>query len=72
MDSVQKVATPAESAPQEKRVDPKGADQALEIVGDTLIEIDEATNRRLLRKIDWNVLPWLCTLYFLQYLDKGT
>ncbi|KAF2490625.1 MFS transporter [Lophium mytilinum] len=33
--------------------------------------IDEETNKRLCRKIDMNVLPWLCGLYVLQYLDKG-
>ena len=31
----------------------------------------EATNARLLRKINLHVLPWLCGLYMLQYMDKG-
>ncbi|TKA72236.1 hypothetical protein B0A49_05984 [Cryomyces minteri] len=38
----------------------------------TIIEIDEATNKRLLRKIDWNLMPILCVVYGLNYLDKTT
>lgn len=38
----------------------------------TVIEIDEATNRRLLRKIDWNLMPIMCVVYGLNYLDKTT
>jgi ACS family allantoate permease-like MFS transporter len=37
-----------------------------------VIEIDEATNKRLLRIIDWNLMPILCIIYGLQYLDKTT
>jgi len=38
----------------------------------TVIEIDEATNKRLLRIIDWNLMPILCVVYGLNYLDKTT
>lgn len=38
----------------------------------TVIEIDEATNKRLLRKIDWNLMPIMCVVYALNYLDKTT
>jgi hypothetical protein len=37
-----------------------------------VIEIDEATNKRLLRIIDWHLLPLLCVVYGLNYLDKTT
>lgn len=37
-----------------------------------VIEIDEATNKRLLRKIDWNLMPIMCIVYGLNYLDKTT
>jgi hypothetical protein len=37
-----------------------------------VIEIDEATNKRLLRLIDWHMLPLLCVVYGLNYLDKTT
>ncbi|KAK5138019.1 hypothetical protein LTR08_005816 [Meristemomyces frigidus] len=37
-----------------------------------VIEIDEATNKRLLRRIDWNLIPVMCIVYGLNYLDKTT
>ncbi|KAI9836329.1 MAG: hypothetical protein M1838_005082 [Thelocarpon superellum] len=40
-------------------------------VGEQLV-IDEETNRRLLRKIDWNLMPIMCIVYGLFYLDKTT
>jgi hypothetical protein len=49
----------------------KGVDKMFAYASVDAISIDEATNRRLVRKIDSNVLPWLCVLYILQYLDKG-
>lgn len=50
----------------------KGADALLAYVDQTdAVVLDEATNRRIVRKIDTHVLPWLCGLYILQYLDKG-
>ena len=30
--------------------------------------IDE---RKLMRKIDWHVVPWLSVLYLLNFLDRG-
>lgn len=37
-----------------------------------VIELDEETNKRLLRKIDWNLMPMMCTVYMLNFLDKTT
>lgn len=37
-----------------------------------IIHIDEATNKRLLRKIDLHIMPLLCIVYGLNYLDKTT
>lgn len=49
------------------------ADDAMKaFAGGEAIHIDEATNRRLLRKIDWNLMPIMCVIYGLQYLDKTT
>lgn len=28
--------------------------------------------RRVLRKIDWHVVPWLAVLYLLNFLDRGS
>ncbi|EDK45822.1 conserved hypothetical protein [Lodderomyces elongisporus NRRL YB-4239] len=48
-------------------------DQAMQFAidhKDNRIEIDEATNKRILRKIDLFVLPVVCLLYAFQYMDK--
>jgi Major Facilitator Superfamily len=37
-----------------------------------VIEIDEASNKRLLRRIDWNLIALMCVVYGLNYLDKTT
>lgn len=40
------------------------ADEALAVfAGQELVEVDEATNKRILRKIDRIVLPMLCIVY---------
>ncbi|KAI4195981.1 MAG: hypothetical protein LQ350_006865 [Teloschistes chrysophthalmus] len=37
-----------------------------------ILELDEATNKRLLRRIDLRLMPLLCVVYGLNYLDKTT
>ena len=37
-----------------------------------MIELNEETNKRLLRRIDWNLTPLLCIVYGLNFLDKVT
>ena len=37
-----------------------------------VLEIDAATNKRLLRIIDWHLIPIMCVVYGLNYLDKTT
>ncbi|KAJ4359601.1 uncharacterized protein N0V89_000156 [Didymosphaeria variabile] len=49
----------------------KGADKMAAYANATATPIDDETNKQLLRKIDLNILPWLCVLYILQYPDKG-
>lgn len=34
------------------------------------IELDEATNRRLLKTIDWHLMPIMCCIYGMNYLDS--
>jgi ACS family allantoate permease-like MFS transporter len=36
------------------------------------VEIDDATNKRLLRRIDMRLMPLLCLVYALNFLDKST
>lgn len=52
-----------------RHISEKGADGALAYVQEGLV-LDKATDRRILRRIDRYILPWLMGLYFLQYLDK--
>lgn len=33
--------------------------------------IDREAERRLVRKLDWNLLPWICVSYLLNYLDRA-
>lgn len=52
------------------------ADEALQAVGNSghaeEIEIDEELKTRLLRKIDLHIMPMMCIVYGLNYLDKTT
>ncbi|KZF21427.1 MFS transporter [Xylona heveae TC161] len=48
------------------------ADEALTALEGEIITIDEATNKRLLRTIDFHLMPLLCVVYGLNYLDKTT
>lgn len=35
------------------------------------IDTSEVDERKLMRKIDWHVVPWLGVLYLLNFLDRG-
>jgi len=49
------------------------ADEAMKaFASGEVVEIDEATNKRLLRIIDFHLMPLLCVIYGLNYLDKTT
>lgn len=37
-----------------------------------VVELDEETNKRLLRIIDFRMMPLMCVVYGLNYLDKTT
>jgi MFS transporter, ACS family, allantoate permease len=52
--------------------DADAALKALEALDPSQIHIDDETNRRLLRKIDWHLMPIMCVVYGLNYLDKTT
>ncbi|KAH8650027.1 major facilitator superfamily domain-containing protein [Xylariales sp. PMI_506] len=66
------VEHPVDDVENLKTLPEKGADALLSYVAPSgTIQLDQETDRRLLRKIDTRILPWLCGLYVLQYLDKG-
>ena len=62
-----------------KHVDPTmekhahDADEAMKAVDEMrgeALELDEPTNRRLLRIIDWHMMPIMCVIYGMNYLDS--
>lgn len=61
--------------PNLKHADTNNADEALQFfqahAGDA-VPMTPEEDRRLLRKIDWNLMPLLCVVYGLNYLDKTT
>jgi ACS family allantoate permease-like MFS transporter len=68
----QPTSTAQQQPVQEKRT-ASNADAALELIagaGPDGLAVDSETNKRLLRKIDMHVLPLICIIYFLQYIDK--
>lgn len=44
--------------------------KAFEELHGEAIELDEATNKRLLRIIDWHMMPIMCCIYGMNYLDS--
>ncbi|KAL4887356.1 major facilitator superfamily domain-containing protein [Aspergillus karnatakaensis] len=46
--------------------------KAFENLEGEAIELDEATIRRLVRTIDWHIMPIMCLVYGMNYLDKTT
>ncbi|KAF2753786.1 membrane transporter [Pseudovirgaria hyperparasitica] len=52
--------------------DADAAYDALKAYGGQVIALDAATNKRLLRRIDMFIMPIMCLVYGLNYLDKTT
>lgn len=51
------------------------ADAALELLNETgglTQPLDPQRSARLLRKVDAHIMPLICIVYFLQYIDKGS
>lgn len=51
----------------------KDADEALAVFEDLhgeVITLDEETNKRLLRIIDWHIMPIMCLVYGMNFLDS--
>jgi hypothetical protein len=44
--------------------------KAFEEMQGEAIELDEATNRRLVRTIDWHIMPIMCFVYAMNFLDS--
>jgi hypothetical protein len=39
--------------------------------GDALIDTSGVDEKKLMRKIDFKLIPWLCVLYLLSFLDRS-
>ncbi|GAM88972.1 hypothetical protein ANO11243_070060 [Dothideomycetidae sp. 11243] len=44
-------------------------DPAFELGGSIDLS-DRETEQRIVRKIDWHILPWICSCYLINYLDR--
>ncbi|KAK7744108.1 Allantoate permease [Cytospora paraplurivora] len=58
-----------------KHADHNDADEALRVLegeNGEVVELTPEADRKLLRKIDWHLMPLLCLVYGLNYLDKTT
>ena len=55
-----------------KHIDNNDPDDALKLVGGEVVVLTPEDERRLLKKIDRNMMPLLCIVYGLNYLDKTT
>lgn len=63
----------SQQTPVQEKPTGSSADAALELIagaGSLGLAVDPETNKRLLRKIDLHILPLICIIYFLQYIDK--
>lgn len=52
------------------RTDADEAMKAFEELQGEAIELDEATNRRLVRTIDLHIMPIMCLVYAMNFLDS--
>lgn len=62
-----------------RQVDPElekhahDADEAMKAISELhgeVVTIDPETNKRLLRRIDWHMIPIMCCVYGMNYLDS--
>ncbi|KAF5678377.1 allantoate transporter [Fusarium heterosporum] len=61
------------TAKHDSPVHQAGADAALDLLNETggiSQPFDAQANKRLVRRIDTHIMPLICTVYFLQYIDK--
>ncbi|KAF4781057.1 MFS allantoate transporter [Colletotrichum scovillei] len=67
--------TMEEGGPQKFKLSKAGGDVALALfdnVGDVHEPIDPEEERRLVRKVDWMILPYISVCYVFFYIDKTT
>lgn len=55
-----------------KHVESNDPDEAFQLVSAEAITLNPEDEKKLLRKIDFHLMPLLCIIYGLNYLDKTT
>ena len=62
------------SIPEKKSIgkDTEAYSVPLEEVYRPDVDTSDLDERKLMRKIDWHVVPWLALLYLLNFLDRGS
>ena len=70
-DKVYELSTSAEDPPEKPII--RDGDEALKFLRSEaeVGEGDAISEKRLVRKIDWQIVPLMFCCYFLQYLDKS-
>lgn len=69
------IETSGQSTPDKKRTDsdpyvPEKIEQ-VDNVG-TSLAVDAETEKRLLRKLDVRIIPMICWIYLMNFMDRGT
>jgi len=70
--SIEKAEAVDEKHAHNVSVSTKEVDTGAQLVAGADIELDEAESLRIRRKIDWHIMPLMCTLYWIQFMDKTT
>lgn len=69
------IETSGQSTPDKKRSNSSPSvpekNEQVDSAG-TLFTVDEETERRLLRKLDIRIIPMICWIYLMNFMDRGT
>ncbi|THH33543.1 hypothetical protein EUX98_g636 [Antrodiella citrinella] len=69
--SIEKKSSQESVVQDTKLVSVRSREQLDDTVYHPEVDISSVDERKLLRKIDWHVVPWLAVLYLLNFLDRG-
>ncbi|KAI0032038.1 MFS general substrate transporter [Vararia minispora EC-137] len=72
MSSVDQKSLQDEKHPHGVAVDTRQVDTGAQLVAGEDVELDAAEANRIRRKIDVHILPLMCVLYWVQFMDKTT
>ena len=70
VDIEKEIETAVNATPEEHAHDQDEAMKAVHEMNGELVEVDEQTNKRLLRTIDRHLMPIMCVVYAMNFLDS--